>query len=147
MLLFFVAIGIDRGFWTVTCAHASLTASFVAVVVRAKLVQLDPSLGEAAADLGATPAQVLRRITLPLLRPAILTGFLLALTLSLDDLVLASFTAGPGSSTLPMRIYSQVRLGVTPEINAISTLMILAVALLLITTSLLTRQHENTLDR
>jgi putrescine transport system permease protein len=140
LLLLFVSLGIDRGFWTVTVAHATFTCGFVAVVVQSRLVTFDRSLEEAAADLGATPARVFLRITLPIIMPAVVAGFLLAFTLSLDDLVIASFTTGPGSTTLPMRIYSQVRLGVTPEINAISTLMIAAVTVLVIAASLATKR-------
>ncbi len=124
LLLTFVALGIPRGFWTIVVAHATMGMCFVAVVVRAKLTGLDRSLEEAAMDLGAPPLATFLRVTLPLASPAVFAGFLLAFTLSLDDFVLASFTSGPGSTTLPMRIYSQVRLGVTPEVNAISTLMI-----------------------
>jgi putrescine transport system permease protein len=131
LLLLFVALGLDRGFWTVTLAHTTLTLSFVAIVVQARLATMDRQLEEAAIDLGATPVAAFLTVTLPLLAPAIAAGFLLAFTLSLDDLVVASFTSGPGATTLPMRIYSQVRLGVTPEINAASTLMIVLVATLL----------------
>jgi len=140
LLLLFVSLGIDRGFWTVTVAHATFTCGFVAVVVQSRLVTFDRALEEAAADLGAAPWQVFTRITLPIIAPAVVAGFLLAFTLSLDDLVIASFTTGPGSTTLPMRIYSQVRLGVTPEINAISTLMIAAVTVLVIGASLATKR-------
>jgi putrescine transport system permease protein len=129
LLLLFVAVGFDRGFWTVTLAHTTLTMCFVTVVVQARLVGFDRSLEEAAQDLGATPLQTFFQITLPLIAPSIAAGFLLAFTLSLDDLVIASFTSGPGATTLPMRIYSQVRLGVTPEINAASTILIGLVAL------------------
>ena len=132
LLLLFVALGLERGFWTVTLAHTTLTLSFVAIVVQARLATLDRQLEEAAVDLGATPLVAFLTVTLPLLAPAIGAGFLLAFTLSLDDLVVASFTSGPGATTLPMRIYSQVRLGVTPEINAASTLVIALVAILLV---------------
>jgi putrescine transport system permease protein len=108
--------------------------------VQSRLITFDRSLEEAAADLGASPAQVFFRITLPIIAPAVIAGFLLAFTLSLDDLVIASFTTGPGATTLPMRIYSQVRLGVTPEINAICTLMIAAVTVLVIGASLATKR-------
>jgi putrescine transport system permease protein len=140
LLLLFVSAGIDRGFWTVTVAHATFTLGFVAVVVQSRLMTFDRSLEEAAADLGATPWQVFFRITLPIISPAVVAGFLLAFTLSLDDLVIASFTTGPGATTLPMRIYSQVRLGVTPEINAICTLMIAAVTVAVIAASLATKR-------
>jgi putrescine transport system permease protein len=132
LLLLFVALDIPRGFWTVVVAHATLGMCFVAVVVHARLVTLDRSLEEAAMDLGATPGRALMSVTLPLAAPSILAGYGLAFILSIDDLVIASFTSGPGSTTLPMRIYSQVRLGVTPEINAISTLLIAGVALVLV---------------
>ena len=131
LLLLFVALGVPRGFWTIVLSHATMGMCFVAVLVHAKLQSLDPALEEAAMDLGASPLQAFVRVTLPLAAPALFAGYLLAFTLSLDDFVLASFTSGPGSTTLPMRVYSQVRLGVSPEINAISTLMIAAVALML----------------
>jgi putrescine transport system permease protein len=140
LLLLFVAVGLDRGFWTVTLAHTTLTLCFVAVVVQARLVGVDQQLEEAAQDLGATPLRAFLEVTLPLIAPAVLAGFLLAFTLSLDDLVLASFTSGPGATTLPMRIYSQVRLGVTPEINAASTILIGVVALGVTTATLLTKR-------
>jgi len=136
LLLLFVAVGLDRGFWTVTLAHISFTMCFVAVVVQSRLVTFDRSLEEAAMDLGATPLRTFYSVTLPIIFPAVAAGWLLAFTLSLDDLVLASFTTGPGATTLPMRIYSQVRLGVTPEINAVSTIFIAAVTLIVIAASL-----------
>lgn len=141
LLLLFVALDVDRGIPTVVLAHMSFAMTYVAVVVRARLSGFDQSLEEAAFDLGATPARVLWSITLPLIAPALAAGWLLAFTLSLDDLVIASFTTGPGATTLPMRIYSQVRLGVTPEINAVSTLMIGAVAAILVGVSLLQRKR------
>lgn len=124
LLLLFVAIDLERGFWTVVIAHATLGMCFVSVVVYARLARFDRSLEEAAMDLGASPLLAFFLVTLPLIAPSVIAGFLLAFTISLDDFVLASFTTGPGSTTLPMRIYSAVRLGVTPEINAISTLII-----------------------
>ncbi len=132
LLLLFVALGIERGFWTIVAAHATFTMCFVAIVVQTRLAQFDRALEEAAMDLGASPTRTFLTVTLPLVRPAIVAGFLLAFTLSLDDLVIASFTAGPGSTTLPMRVYSQVRLGVSPEVNAISTLMLAAVGVVLL---------------
>ena len=132
LLLLFVALDIPRGFWTVVVAHATLGMCFVAVVVHARLVTLDRSLEEAAMDLGATPGRALLQVTLPLAAPSILAGYALAFILSIDDVVIASFTSGPGSTTLPMRIYSQVRLGVTPEINAVSAILIGMVALILV---------------
>jgi putrescine transport system permease protein len=139
LLLLFVALGIERGLWTIIAAHATFTMCFVAVVVRSRLAGFDRALEEAAMDLGAGPVRAFLAVTLPLMAPAIIAGFLLAFTLSLDDLVIASFTAGPGSTTLPMRVYSQVRLGVSPEINAISTLMLAAVGLVLLSVAALSR--------
>jgi putrescine transport system permease protein len=124
LLLLFVAIDFDRGFWTVTLAHISFSMCFVAVVVQSRLVSFDQSLEEAALDLGAPPLRAFLLVTLPIIFPAVAAGWMLAFTLSLDDLVIASFTTGPGATTLPMRIYSQVRLGVTPEINAVCTILI-----------------------
>ena len=129
LLLLFVALGQPRGFWTLTAAHTTLTLCYVAVVVQARLVDFDRSLEEAAQDLGCPPWRTFLTVTLPNNAPADAAGWMLAFTLSLDDLVIASFTSGPGATTLPMRIYSQVRLGVSPEINAVCTLLIGAVAL------------------
>ncbi len=128
LLLLFVAAGMARGFWTVLAAHTTLTLCYATVVVQARLVSFDGSLEEAAQDLGCPPWEAFLRITLPIIAPAVGAAWMLAFTLSLDDLVIASFASGPGATTLPMRIYSQVRLGVSPEINAISTLLIGAVA-------------------
>ena len=135
LLLLFVALNAERGFWTVTVAHTTLTLCFVAVVVQSRLGTLDRSLEEAAMDLGCGPARAFLRVTLPLILPAIAAGWMLAFTLSLDDLVIASFTTGPGSATLPIRIYSEVRLGVKPEINAICTLVIGLIALVIVAAS------------
>jgi putrescine transport system permease protein len=109
---------------TVTLAHLTFTMCFVAVVVQSRLISFDRSLEEAAMDLGATPTRTFFAVTLPVIMPAVVAGWMLAFTLSLDDLVIASFTSGPGATTLPMKIYSQVRLGVTPEINAVCTILI-----------------------
>jgi putrescine transport system permease protein len=136
LLLLFVAINAERGFWTVTIAHTTLTMCFVAVVVQSRLASLDRSLEEAAMDLGCSPPRAFLAVTLPLILPAIAAGWMLAFTLSLDDLVIASFTTGPGSATLPIRIYSEVRLGVKPEINAICTLVIALIAVVIIVASL-----------
>ena len=136
LLLLFVALNAERGFWTVTIAHTTLTMCFVAVVVQSRLGSLDKSLEEAAMDLGCAPARAFLMVTLPLIIPAIVAGWMLAFTLSLDDLVIASFTTGPGSSTLPIRIYSEVRLGVKPEINAICTLVIGLIAIVIVVASL-----------
>jgi putrescine transport system permease protein len=110
---------------------------FVTVIVQSRLLGFDTSLEEAAMDLGCPPARTFLTVTLPLIAPAIASGWMLAFTLSLDDLVIASFTSGPGATTLPMRIYSEVRLGVKPEINAVCTIMIAVVTLVVIAASLL----------
>jgi putrescine transport system permease protein len=136
LLLLFVAIDLDRGFWTVTLAHISFTMCFVAVVVQSRLIGFDRSLEEAAMDLGAPPLKTFLSVTLPIIFPAVAAGWMLAFTLSLDDLVIASFTTGPGATTLPMRIYSQVRLGVTPEINAVSTIFIAVVTVIVVASTL-----------
>jgi putrescine transport system permease protein len=129
LLLMFVSLGFERGLWTVVIAHATVGLCYVALIVRARLIDCDPALEEAAGDLGAPPWRAFAAVTLPMLLPAIAAGFMLSVTVSLDDLIVASFTTGPGATTLPMRIYSAVRLGVTPEINAMSTLLLGAVAL------------------
>lgn len=144
LLLMFIGIGLDRGLVTIVIAHATFCTGFVAVVVAARLRGLDRSLAEAAADLGAPPLRVLATITLPLLAPAVAAGALLAFTLSLDDLVIASFVSGPGATTLPMRLYSQVRLGVSPEINAASTLLVGLVSAAVLLSAWLTARHGRT---
>jgi len=144
LLLLFVAVEIDRGFWTIVIAHTTLTLSFVAVVVQSRLVTFDRSLQEAAMDLGCPPLRTFLTITLPLIWPAVASGWMLAFALSLDDLVIASFVTGPGATTLPLRIYSEVRLGVKPEINAVCTIMLAVVALGLIAASLLTKRSAST---
>jgi len=142
LLLLFVAIGFDRGFWTVTLAHITFSMCFVTVVVQSRLLSFDRSIEEAAMDLGATPVRTFFEVTLPVIAPAVLSGWMLALTLSLDDLVIASFTSGPGATTLPMKIYSQVRLGVTPEINAACTILIGLVAVGVLVASILTKRRD-----
>lgn len=142
LLLMFIGIGLDRSLLTIVIAHATFCTGFVAVVVAARLRGLDRSLEEAAADLGASPMRVLTTITLPLLAPALAAGALLAFTLSLDDLVIASFVSGPGSTTLPMRLYSRVRLGVNPEINAASTLLVGLVSMAVLVASWLTARRD-----
>jgi len=119
----------QRGFGTITIAHTTFAIAYVAVIVQSRLSAMDQSLEEAAMDLGGRPFRVMVDITLPLIAPAMLAGWLLAFTLSLDDLVLASFVSGPGGSTLPMLIFSKVKLGVTPDINALATLIILLVSI------------------
>jgi putrescine transport system permease protein len=128
LLLLFVALKAPRGFWTVTISHATVTLCYATVVIQARLAAFDRSLEEAAQDLGLSPARALLAVTFPNIAPAVAAAWMLAFTLSLDDLVVASFTSGPGATTLPMRLYSQVRLGVNPEINAVSTLLIGVVA-------------------
>ncbi|HEY0440103.1 MAG TPA: ABC transporter permease [Xanthobacteraceae bacterium] len=142
LLLLFVAVELERGFWTVTLAHTTVTLCFATLIVQSRLVSFDVNLEEAAMDLGCPPARAFLVITLPLIWPAVASEWILAFSLSLDDLVIASFTTGPGATTLPIRIYSDVRLGVKPEINAMCTLMIGAVALALIAFSLVARRAE-----
>jgi putrescine transport system permease protein len=135
LLLLFVAmesiIGwpAGRGELTIILAHSTFCMAYVTVVIRSRLGELDLSLEEAAMDLGATPARVFFDITLPIIAPALVSGWLLSFTLSLDDLVIASFVSGPGSSTLPMIIFSKIKLGVSPDINALATIIIGIVAL------------------
>lgn len=135
LLLMFVFIGdligtpIVRGMGTIWVAHTTFAVAFVTVVVSARLTELDRSLEEAAMDLGASRLKVFFVITLPIIAPALVAGWLLAFTLSLDDLVIASFVSGPASTTLPMKVFSSVRMGVSPKINALATLWILAVTL------------------
>lgn len=136
-LLLFVSLDLERGLLTVMLTHATFGAAFVLVIVQAKLVGMDPDLEAAARDLGAAPVKAFLLVTVPALLPALVAGWLLAFTLSLDDVVLASFVNGPGATTLPVRVYSAVRLGVSPEINAISTLLIALVSLFVIAASLL----------
>ncbi|MTI10865.1 ABC transporter permease subunit [Curvivirga aplysinae] len=134
LLMLFIALenalGIpERGFWTITIAHITFSMAFVAVIIQARLAGMDESLEEAAMDLGGKPLRVLFDITLPLIAPGMISGWLLAFTMSLDDLVIASFTAGPGANTLPMYIFSKVKTGLRPDINALATLIILTVAI------------------
>jgi putrescine transport system permease protein len=153
LLLLFVAfaplplVPDQRGFSTIAIAHITLTLSYVTVVVQSRLSTMDESLEEAAMDLGARPLKVFLLITLPIIAPAIVSGWLLAFTLSLDDLVIASFTAGPSTNTLPMMIFSKVRLGVTPEINALATLMVSAVTIFVIAAGVLMARQEKTRRR
>lgn len=142
MLLLFVAVNIDRGFWTVMIAHTTFTMCYAAIVVQSRLVTFDRSLEEAALDLGCPPVKTFFKITLPLILPAVIAGWMLAFTLSLDDLVIANFNTGPGATTLPIKIYSQVRLGVTPEINAACTILIGFVTVGVIIASLMTKRAE-----
>ncbi len=145
MLLLFVGAerlfgGPDRGFLTIAIAHTTFSISFVAIVVQARLADFDRSLEEAAMDLGATPWVTFLTVTLPLIAPAVASGWLLAFTLSLDDLILTQFVAGAQSQTLPMRVYSSVRLGVDPQINVLATVVVMVAACALILSGWLTRR-------
>lgn len=140
LLLLFISLGLDRGGFTIILAHATFSMCYVSVVVSSRLVSFDRSLEEAALDLGATGWQAFRLVTLPIIAPAVAAGWLLAFTLSLDDLVIASFVSGPGATTLPMRIFSEVRLGVSPKINALSAILIGLVTLGVIVASLTTKR-------
>ncbi len=148
MLLLFVALEQltgwpqGRGVLTITIAHVTFAMAYVTVVVQSRLTGFDESLEEAALDLGARPAKVFLRITLPLILPAIVSGWLLAFTLSWDDVVIAQFVAGPGSTTLPMVVFSKVRLGVSPDINALATIMVLIVATGVVLSTLWMRRQE-----
>lgn len=141
LLLLFISIGMDRGQMTIILAHTTFSMCYVSVVVSSRLVSFDKSLEEAALDLGASPWQAFRLVTLPIIFPAVAAGWLLAFTLSLDDLVIAQFVSGPAATTLPMRIFSEVRLGVSPKINALSTILISLVALGVIAASLATKRR------
>lgn len=124
LLLLFISINLDRGVTTIVLAHATFSMCYVSVVVSSRMASFDQSLEEAAYDLGCTGWDAFKSVTLPIIAPAVISGWLLAFTLSLDDLVIASFTAGPSATTLPIKIFSSVRLGVSPEINALSTIII-----------------------
>lgn len=149
LLLLFVAVQgatgfpAQRGALTIVLSHTTFGLCYVALIVQARYLGLDRSLEEAAMDLGAPPLKVLTLITVPLLAPAILAGFLLAFTLSLDDLVIASFVSGPGATTLPMAVFSAVRLGVKPEINALATILIAVVATAVIGAGTLVRRDRS----
>ena len=140
LLLLFISIGLDRGVFTIVLAHTTFSMCYVSVVVSSRLVSFDRSLEEAALDLGCTPWDAFRSVTLPIIAPAVISGWLLAFTLSLDDLVIASFTAGPSATTLPIKVFSAVRLGVSPEINALSTILIAMVTVGVITASITTKR-------
>jgi spermidine/putrescine transport system permease protein len=141
-LLFFVIIGIPLSRYTVLIAHVAFNISFVAIIVRARLADMDTVLEEAAADLGADEWQTFWRITLPLLMPGVISGALLAFTLSLDDFVITFFVSGPGATTLPVRVYSMIRFGLTPEVNAVSTLMFVGSSLLVVISLILQGQAD-----
>lgn len=153
LLLLFVAMEqafgwpAGRGFTTITIAHMTFSMAYVTVVIQSRLSSLDESLEEAAMDLGAKPAKVFLLITLPIIFPAILAGWLLAFTLSWDDLVITSFVSGPGSSTLPLVIFSKVRLGVSPDINALATIMVTIVAIGIVSAGLYMQRQERRRER
>jgi putrescine transport system permease protein len=153
MLLLFVAmeqaIGwpAGRGMTTIVIAHVTFTMAYVTVIVQSRLAQMDDSLEEAAMDLGARPARVFFLITLPIIAPALMSGWLLAFTLSIDDLVTTSFVAGPGSSTLPMVIYSKVRLGVSPDVNALATILVGIVAIGVVIAGYTMSRQQRTRER
>lgn len=140
LFLLFKPVFSQLGVHTIVLAHATFAMCYVSVVVSSRLVAFDQSLEEAARDLGCTPLESFRLVTLPIIAPAVISGWLLAFTLSLDDLVIASFTTGPGATTLPMKIWSAVRLGVSPEINALSTIMIGIVTVGVIIASISTKR-------
>jgi putrescine transport system permease protein len=137
----------DRGMLTIMLAHITFTMAYVTVVVQSRLASFDDSLEEAALDLGARPARVFFQITLPLIMPAIMSGWLLAFTLSWGDVVVSQFVAGPGANTLPMLIYSKVRLGVNPSVNALATLMVLIVATGVIVAAVMMKRAERRRER
>ena len=146
LLLLFIGIGLDRGVFTIILAHTTFSMCYVSVVVSSRLASFDRELEEAALDLGCSPLQAFRLVTLPIIAPAVISGWLLAFTLSLDDLVIASFTAGPSATTLPIKIFSAVRLGVSPEINALSTIMIAIVTIGVISASLISKRAARKLQ-
>jgi spermidine/putrescine transport system permease protein len=135
LLLFFVMLNLTLGMVSIILAHIAFCVGFVAIVVRARLAGMDESLAEAARDLGATPWQAFRLVTLPLIMPGVIAGALMAFTLSIDDVVITFFTAGVGTSTLPLQIYSMVKIAVTPEVNAISSLLMLLTLILIVIAS------------
>jgi putrescine transport system permease protein len=152
MLLLFVSMQSmfgwpTRGFVTITLAHITFTMSYIAVVMQSRFSTLDVSLEEAAQDLGARPLKVFFVITLPIVAPAIVSGFLLGFTISIDDLVITSFTSGPGANTLPMVIFSKVRLGLNPEINALASLIIAVVATGVVASTIYMAQAEKRRQR
>ena len=135
LLIFFVLLNMTLGMVSITLAHISFCIGFVAIVVRSRLAGMDESLVEAARDLGASPLDAFRLVTLPLIMPGVIAGALMAFTRSMDDFVIAFFTAGAGASTLPLQIYSMIKIAVTPEVNAISTLLMLLTLALIVAAS------------
>jgi spermidine/putrescine transport system permease protein len=135
LLIFFVSLNLTLGLVSITLAHIAFCIGFVAIVVRARLAGMDESLVEAARDLGATPARAFRLVTLPLIMPGVIAGALMAFTLSIDDFVITYFTAGADTMTLPLKIYTMVKVTVTPEVNAVSTLLMLLTLILILLAS------------
>ena len=133
----------NLGFSTITIAHVTLSLAYVVIIIRARLQSFDYSLEEAALDLGAKPYKVFFKITLPIIMPALCAAWLLAFTLSLDDLVVASFVTGPGATTLPMAIYASIRTGVSPEINALATLIVLFISLGIAMAAIIMNRKKN----
>ncbi len=153
LLLLFITLGDligwpgERGITTITIAHITFSMAYVAVIIQSRLAGMAQDLEEAAMDLGSKPFRVLVDITLPLLAPGMVSGWLLSFTLSLDDLVIASFVSGPGANTLPMLIYSRVRLGLKPDINALATIIIVVVALGVIAAGYLMLRQQKQRER
>jgi len=153
LLLLFVALEdltgwpAGRGQTTILIAHATFSMAYVTVIVQSRLAHMDPSIEEAALDLGARPVRVFFTVTLPMIAPALAAGWLLAFTLSVDDLVIASFVSGPGSTTLPMVVYSSVRLGVSPQINALASVIIAVVSLAVVIASVIMYRSEKAAAR
>jgi spermidine/putrescine transport system permease protein len=144
LLIFFVMLNLTLGLVSVALAHIAFCIGFVAIVVRARLAGMDESLTEAARDCGATPWQAFRYVTLPLIMPGVIAGALMAFTLSIDDFVITFFTAGAGTVTLPLQIYSMIKIAVTPEVNAVSTLLMLLTLALIVVATRLTPSHFRT---
>jgi len=144
LLVFFVATTINLGIVTIIIAHVAFTISFVTIVVRARLSGMDRSIEEAAQDLGANPVETFLRVTLPLILPGVMAGALLAFTLSFDDFVITFFVAGVGSSTLPLKIYSMIKFGISPAINALSTIVLVTTMVLIFGGSRFIVRKENT---
>jgi spermidine/putrescine transport system permease protein len=143
LLLFFASVNVSLSRWTVLIGHVAFNTAFVAVIIRARLASLDPRLEEAAADLYASPWQAFRRVTLPLLRPAILAGALMAFTMSFDEFVITSFVSGQGDTTLPVKIYSSIRFGLKPEITAVASLVLLVSVALVVVSLLMQRSGRS----
>ncbi|MGV8986868.1 MAG: ABC transporter permease subunit [Cypionkella sp.] len=148
LLIFFILMGQyigwpeQRGFTTVTLAHITFSMVYVTTIVQSRMLSADRAIEEAAMDLGSRPWQVMTDVTLPVISPAILSGWLLAFTISMDDVVITNFTTGPGTTTLPILIWSKVKLGVTPDINALATLIVLTVGVCVITAGVLMNRAE-----